>query len=100
MVDARFLAQPDRVLGRYLEPALWVLIALDEDPLDLTAMLDAVRSLDGPIGHGTLVGTVSRLERLRLIESVWTDARLPMYRLTTLGRVAAGSAAMLEGRPA
>lgn len=87
------------MLGRYVEPALWVLIALDGDPLDLTAMLDAVRSLDGPIGHGTLVGAVSRLERLRLVESVWTDGRLPMYRLTTLGRVAAGSAAILKGRP-
>lgn len=88
------------MLGRYVEPALWVLITLDGDPLDLTSMLDAVRSLDGPIGHGTLVGVVSRLERLRLVESVWTDARLPMYRLTTLGRVAAGSAAILKGRPA
>lgn len=87
------------MLGRYVEPALWVLIALDGDPLDLTSMLDAVRSLDGPIGHGTLVGAVSRLERLRLVESVWTGTRLPMYRLTTLGRVAAGSAAILKGRP-
>jgi DNA-binding PadR family transcriptional regulator len=88
------------MLGRYVEPALWVLIALDGDSLDLTAMLDAVRSLDGPMGHGTLMGAVSRLEHLRLVESVWTDARLPMYRLTTLGRVAAGSAAILKGRPA
>lgn len=87
------------MLGRYVEPALWVLIALDRDPLDLVSILDAVRLIDGPIGHGTLVGTVSRLERLRLVEMVWTDARLPMYRLTILGRVAAGSAAMLKGRP-
>ncbi len=93
-------APRSRMLGRYVEPALWVLIALDGDPLDLTSMLDAVRSLDGPIGHGTLVGAVSRLERLRLVESVWTGARLPMYRLTTLGRMAAGSAAILKGRPA
>lgn len=87
-------------LGRYLEPALWVLIALDEDPLGLTAMFDAVRSLDGPIRHGTLVGALSRLERLRLVESISTDTRLPMYRLTTLGRTAAGSASILKGRPA
>lgn len=91
---------PSRKLGRYLEPAWWVLIALGEDPLTLTTMFDAVRSLDGPIGHGTLVGALSRLEGLRLVESIWTDTRLPMYRLTTLGRVAAGSAAILEGRPA
>lgn len=87
-------------LGRYLEPALWVLVALDGDPLALAELFDAVRGLDGPIGHGTLVGALSRLERLRLVESVSTDTRRSMYRLTTLGRVAAGSASILKGRPA
>jgi len=86
-------------LGRFLEPALWVLIALDGDPLGLTAMLDTVRSLDGPIGHGTLIGAVARLERLRLVESTVADSRRTMYRLTTLGRVAAGSASILKGQP-
>lgn len=100
MAHATAPAQPSRMLGRYLEPALWVLIALDEDPLGLIAMFDAVRSLDGPIGHGTLVGALSRLQGLHLVESIWTDARLPMYRLTTLGRVAASSASILKGRPA
>jgi DNA-binding PadR family transcriptional regulator len=90
---------PSRSLGRYAEPALWVLIALDGDPLDLPAVLDAVRSLDGPIGHGTLVGALSRLERLRLVESTLSDSRQTMYRLTTLGRAAAGSASILEGQP-
>lgn len=87
-------------LGRYLEPALWVLVALDGGPLALVGLFDAVRGFDGPIGHGTLVGAVSRLERLRLVESDSTDTRRPMYRLTTLGRVAAGSASILKGRPA
>lgn len=100
MVETRVLHAPSRTLGRYLEPALWVLIALDGDPLGLTAMLGAVRSLDGPIGHGTLVGALSRLERLRLVESTSTDTRLPMYRLTTLGRAAGGAASILKGRPA
>ena len=93
-------APPSATLGRYLEPALWVLIALDEDPLGLTAMFDAVRSLDWRIGHGTLVGALSRLEHLRLVESISTEDRPPMYRLTTLGRVAASSASILKGRPA
>ena len=56
------------MLGRHLEPALWVLIALDGGSLGLRSIFDAVRSLDGPIGHGTLVGALSRLERLRLVE--------------------------------
>lgn len=94
------LARSGSTLGRYLEPALWVLIALDGDPLGLTAMFDAVRSLDGPIGPGTLVGALSRLEGLRLVESISTDTHLPMYRLTTLGRATARSASILKGRPA
>jgi DNA-binding PadR family transcriptional regulator len=79
---------------------LWVLIALGGDPLDLPRIFDAVRSLDGPIGHGTLVGALSRLERLRLVESTLSDSRLTMYRLTTLGRVAGQSAFILKGGPA
>jgi DNA-binding PadR family transcriptional regulator len=88
-----------RALGRYTEPALWVLIALDGDPLGLTGMLDAVRALDGPIGHGTLVGALSRLERLRLVESAEHIGRRPVYRLTILGRAAGRSASILKGRP-
>jgi hypothetical protein len=59
------LATPSRSLGRHVEPALWLLIALDGDPLGLSAIFDAVRALDCPIGHGTLVGALSRLERLQ-----------------------------------
>jgi DNA-binding PadR family transcriptional regulator len=91
---------PSRSLGRYTEPALWVLIALDGDPLDLPGLLDAVRSLDGPMGHGTLVGALSRLDRLRLVESTLSDSRPTMYRLTTLGRVAGGAASIFKGEPA
>ena len=58
-------------------------------------MLDAVRALDGPIGHGTLVGTVSRLERLRLVESTENLGRRTVYRLTILGRAAGRSASIL-----
>ena len=90
---------PSRSLGRYTEPALWVLIALDRDPLGLTGMLDAVRALDGPIGHGTLLGALSRLERLRLVESTENVGRPTVYRLTILGRTAGRSASILKGRP-
>ena len=89
-----------RVLGGYVEPALWVLIALDEDPLGVMGMFDSVRALDGPIGHGTLLAAVSRLERLGLIDSAVNDAGSRVYRLTILGQAGAGAASMLRGRPA
>ena len=88
------------MLGPYLEPALWVLIALDANTLGLTGVFDAVRSLDGPVGHGTLVAALSRLERLQLVETTATQAGRPAYRLTRLGRSAAGSASILKGQPA
>lgn len=94
------IAAPSRTLGRYLEPALWVLIALDGGPLGLVGLLDATRSLDGPIGPGTLLAALSRLETLRLVDSEVTPGRSPMYRLTILGRVARGSASILKGTPA
>ena len=92
------LPVPSRTLGRYLEAALWVLIALDGGPLGLPGLLDAVRALDGPIGHGTLLGAMSRLERLHLIDSGVLDSRSRVYRLTILGRAGADAAAILRGR--
>ncbi len=91
------LAAPSRTLGRYLEPALWVLIALDGGPLGLTGLLDAVRSLDGPIGPGTLIAALSRLEALRLVDSRADRITPRVYRLTIVGRVAAGSTSILKG---
>ena len=93
-------AAPSLTLGRYVEPALWVLIALDAGPLGLVGLLDATRALDGPIGPGTLLAAMSRLETLRLVDSEVTPGRGRMYRLTILGRVARGSAAIVKGRPA
>ena len=93
------IAAPGRTLGRYVEPALWVLIALDEGPLGLIGLLDATRSLDGPIGPGTLIAALSRLETLRLVDSDVIPSRGWVYRLTILGRVARGSATIMKGRP-
>ena len=93
------LAAPSRSLGRYVEPALWVLIVLDAGPLGLIGLLDATRSLDGPIGHGTLLAALSRLETLRLVDSEVTPGRGRMYRLTILGRGARGSATIVKGMP-
>jgi len=43
---------------------------------------------------------LSRLERLRLVETVEHIGRRPVYRLTILGRAAGRSASILKGRPA
>ena len=93
------IAAPSRTLGRYVEPALWVLVALDGGPLGLVTLLDATRALDGPIGPGTLLAALSRLETLRLVDSEVTPGRGRMYRLTILGRVARGSATIVKGMP-
>lgn len=84
------LASHARSLGRFREPARWVLVALDGDPLDLTSLFDAVRRLDGPIGPATLVGALSRLERLELVQSVVDSERPTMYRLAILDTTAQG----------
>ena len=63
-------------------------------------LLDTTRSLDGPIGPSTLIGALSRLETLRLVDWDVIAGRGRVYRLTILGRVARGSASILKGTPA
>lgn len=67
-------------MGRFAEPALWVLVALGRGPSTVPALLNAVRALDGPIGPGRLLGALARLERRSLIERT-SGAGRPMYRL-------------------
>ncbi len=69
-------------LGRFTEPALWILVVLAGGPAGLPALLEAVRALDGPIGPGTLMGALARLERRDLIERVSESGRA-MYRVTS-----------------
>ena len=68
-------------LGRFAEPALWILVALARGPAGASDLYATVRVLAGPIGPGTLFSALARLERLELVERSTTD-RLPMYRLT------------------
>jgi DNA-binding PadR family transcriptional regulator len=74
---------------------MWILIALDEGPRQTARLLDDVRSMDGPMGHGTLFGAVARLERLGLIEPTIDGGGRRTYNLTQLGLRAAGSVATL-----
>jgi DNA-binding PadR family transcriptional regulator len=41
-----------------------------------------VRALDGPIGHGSIVAALARLEQLRLVEADQTGHGRRAYRLT------------------
>ena len=73
-----------------------ILVALHEGPHHVVRLFDRVRSLNGPIGHGSLFGAVSRLELLGLIESGPTGDGRRAYRLTGLGLTASTSAAALR----
>jgi DNA-binding PadR family transcriptional regulator len=75
---------------------MWILVALHEGPRHVPRLLDDVRSLDGPMGHGTLFASVARLERLALIEPTPNGSGRGAYRLTPLGLTAAGSVAALQ----
>ena len=74
-------------LGRFAEPALWILVALGRGPAGAAGLIDAVRALDGPIGPGTLLGAIARLERRALIERTIGAGR-PVYRLAIYPREA------------
>lgn len=70
-----------RGFGRSAEPARLVLVALREGPRGVTRLLDDVRSLNGPIGPGTLYAAIARLERRGLIEPARTADGRQAYRL-------------------
>lgn len=67
-------------LGRFAEPALWILVALGRGPAAAATLMVTVRRLDGEVGPATLIGALARLERSELIERSTAD-RPPMYRL-------------------
>jgi DNA-binding PadR family transcriptional regulator len=83
-------------LGRFAESSMWVLTALQDGPRHAALLLDDVRSLDGPIGHGTLFAALARLERLALVERAPDGGPRRAYRLTRRGIAAAGSGAALR----
>lgn len=71
-----------RGFGRFAEPARLVLVALREGPRSVVRLFDDVRSLDGPIGPGTLYAAIARLEGGGLIEPAIGDDGRRAYRLT------------------
>ena len=73
-------------LGRFSEPALYVLIALANGPKHGYAMAQDIEALSGQkLGPGTLYGAITRLEARRWIEAMPADDRRRPYRLTISG---------------
>jgi DNA-binding PadR family transcriptional regulator len=75
-----------RDLGRFSEPALFVLVSLADGPKHGYGMLQDIDVLAGVrLGPGTLYGALARLERLGLIAPLPADQRRRPYRLTQAG---------------
>jgi DNA-binding PadR family transcriptional regulator len=84
-------------LGRFLEPAMWILIALEGGPLTTVELFDRVRGIDGPVGPATLFAAIARLERRALISATVRGQGVRTYAATDDGAaVGAGSALLLD----
>lgn len=80
-------------LGRFSDPALFVLTSLAAGEKHGYAMMEDIEEACGVrLGPGTLYGALTRLERRGLVVQVPSEDRRKPYRLTAAGAVA------LEGR--
>jgi DNA-binding PadR family transcriptional regulator len=74
-------------LGRFSEPALFVLISLADSPKHGYAMTQDIEQMTGQRpGPGTLYGAIARLEERGWIEPLPAEDRRRPYRLTGAGR--------------
>src|SRR5215470_9639140 len=74
-------------LGRFSEPALYVLISLADGPKHGYAMTLDIESVSGnKLGPGTLYGAIARLEARKWIEPLPAEDRRRPYRLTAAGQ--------------
>jgi len=73
-------------LGRFAEPAMYILVSLSDGPKHGYAIMTDVEAFSGAaMGPGTLYGALARLERRGLIEALEPEDRRRPYRLTALG---------------
>jgi DNA-binding PadR family transcriptional regulator len=73
-------------LGRFSEPALYILISLADGPKHGYAMTQDIESVSGQkLGPGTLYGAIARLEARKWIEPRPAEERRRPYRLTASG---------------
>jgi DNA-binding PadR family transcriptional regulator len=74
-------------LGRFSEPAFFVLVSLAEEPKHGYAMTEDILAMTGVrLGAGTLYGVIARLEERGWIEPLPADDRRRPYRLTADGQ--------------
>jgi DNA-binding PadR family transcriptional regulator len=74
-------------LGRFSEPALYILISLADGPKHGYAMTQDIETVSGQkLGPGTLYGAIARLEARKWIEPLPADDRRRPYRLTAMGQ--------------
>src|SRR5215469_13209929 len=73
-------------LGRFSEPALYILISLADGPKHGYAMTQDIETMAGQkLGPGTLYGAIARLEARKWIEPLPPEERRRPYRLTAAG---------------
>jgi DNA-binding PadR family transcriptional regulator len=74
-------------LGRFSEPALYILISLADGPKHGYAMTIDIEAMSGQkLGPGTLYGAIARLEARKWIEALAAEDRRRPYRLTAAGQ--------------
>jgi DNA-binding PadR family transcriptional regulator len=74
-------------LGRFSEPALYVLISLADGAKHGYAMTQDIEAMTGhKLGPGTLYGAIARLEARQWIEPLPAEDRRRPYRLTAAGQ--------------
>jgi DNA-binding PadR family transcriptional regulator len=74
-------------LGRFSEPALYILISLADGPKHGYAMTQDIEAVTGQkLGPGTLYGAIARLEAREWIEPLPADDRRRPYRHTAAGQ--------------
>ena len=74
-------------LGRFSEPALYILISLADGPKHGYAITQDIETVAGQkLGPGTLYGAIARLEARKWIEPLPAEDRRRPYRLTSAGQ--------------
>ncbi len=74
-------------LGRFSEPALYILISLAEGPKHGYAMTQDIAAVSGQaLGPGTLYGAIARLEARKWIEALPAEERRRPYKITAVGK--------------